>query len=184
MKRANLRAKLQEAGVEAEKIDELVNYVMDENGKDINLAKQNVDDDFAKLKAENEALQKDKNELSAKVDTYKDYDLLKKFKADYEANQEKSQKVDYLKELGCKHPDLFVDKLDWSKASYDKEKKAYTGLDDAIKGLKDTYKDMFEVNDNNNKNLFNPNLGNQHPNQMSDDPVVKAYLQAHPDIKM
>ncbi|MCR5278637.1 MAG: hypothetical protein K6E19_04265, partial [Lachnospiraceae bacterium] len=39
MKRADLRAKFQEAGLEAEKIDEIVNYIMDINGKDVTLAK-------------------------------------------------------------------------------------------------------------------------------------------------
>lgn len=182
MKRANLRAKLQEAGIEAEKIDELVNFIMDENGKDINLAKQNVDDDFAKLKAENEALQKDKNELSAKVDTYKDYDLLKQFKADYDAKLEESQKSDYLKSVGCKHPDLFMGQIDWSKASYDKEKKTYTGLDDDLKGLKETYKDMFEVDGNkNNPNVFNPNLNAN--NLGGNDPYLAHYIERHPEMK-
>ena len=144
MKRADLRAKFQEAGLEAEKIDEIVNYIMDVNGKDVNLAKNTAEEDLAKLKAENEALLKDKNELSAKVDTYKDYDLLKQFKADYEAKAEKQQRADYLKSMGCKHPDLFENQIDWSKASYDQEKKTYTGLDDTLKGLKESYKDMFE----------------------------------------
>ena len=148
MKRADIRAKFQEAGLEAEKIDEIVNYIMDVNGKDVNLAKNTADEEFAKLKAENEALLKDKTELSAKIDTYKDYDLLKQFKADSDAKAEKQQKADYLKSIGCKHPDLFENQIDWSKASYDQEKKTYTGLDEVVKGLKESYKDMFESKDN------------------------------------
>lgn len=186
MKRQNLRAKLQEAGLEAEKIDDIVNYIMDENGKDINTAKANVDDDFAKLKAENEALTKDKNELTTKLDGYKDYDSLKQFKAEYEAKTQKQQRVDFLKSVGCKHPDLFENQIDWSKASYDNEKKVFTGLDDTLKGLKANYKDMFEdKQDNYVQNQFNPNLGAKTTsNQFADDPVMRAYLAKHPDAKI
>jgi len=182
MKRANVRTRLLEAGVDAEKIDELVNYIMDENGKDINLAKQNVDDDFAKLKAENETLKTSQTELTAKVDSYKDYDELKKFKAEYEANQEKTQKSEYLKSIGCKHPDLFLNQIDWSKASYDNDKKTYVGLDDAIKGLKETYKDMFEAENKGNPNLYNPNLNRgQNPAQSG---LIQRALERNPNLKI
>ena len=145
MKRANLRAKLQEAGLEAEKIDDVVNYIMDENGKDVNAAKNTSEEEFAKVKAEKEALEKDKNELTTKLDGYKDYDLLKQFKAESDAKTQKQQRVDYLKSIGCKHPELFENQIDWSKASYDEDKKTFTGLYDTLKGFKESYKDMFEV---------------------------------------
>ncbi len=144
MNRSKLRAKFQEAGLEAEKIDEIVNFIMDENGKDINTAKNTAEDEFEKIKAENEALKKDKADLTTKIDGYKDYDLLKQFKAESDAKTEKQNRVDYLKSLGCKHPDLFEKQIDWSKASYDQEKKTYNGLDDTLKGLKESYADMFE----------------------------------------
>ena len=80
MKRSDLRTKFQEAGLEADKIDELLNYVMDQNGKDINVARNQADEEFTKMKAENEALKTKTTELTTKVDGYKDYDELKKFK--------------------------------------------------------------------------------------------------------
>ena len=178
MKRQNLRAKLQDAGLEVEKIDDIVNYVMDENGKDINAAKANVDDDFAKLKAENEALTKDKAELTAKVDSYKDYDLLKQFKADTEAKAEKQQRVDYLKSLGCKYPDLLEKQIDWTKASYDQDKKTYSGLDDTLKGFKENYKDMFENVKVENK--FNPNIDGGINGQESE--FMRQYKKNNPDL--
>ena len=182
MKRQNLRAKLQDAGMEAEKIDDVVNYIMDENGKDINAAKANVDDDFAKLKAENEALTKDKAELTAKVDSYKDYDLLKQFKAESEAKTQKQQRVDFLKSIGCKHPELFENQIDWTKASYDQEKKVFTGLDDTLKGFKENYKDMFEEQPKGIENKFNPNLGKT--KAMTDDAFMEYYKQQHPELKI
>ena len=182
MKRADLRAKFQEAGLEAEKIDEIVNYIMDVNGKDVNLAKNTAEEDLTKLKAENEALLKDKNELSAKVDTYKDYDLLKQFKADYEAKAEKQQRADYLKSMGCKHPDLFENQIDWSKASYDQEKRSFTGLDDTLKGFKENYKDMFEEQPKGVENKYNPNLGKT--KAMTDDAFMEYYKEQHPELKI
>lgn len=179
MKRQNLRAKLQDAGLEAEKIDEIVNYIMDENGKDINQAKANVDDDFAKVKAENEALKQSNTELTAKVDSYKDYEDLKKYKADAEALKEETKITEYLKSIGCKHPDLIKSQIDFSKASYDEEKKTFTGLDETVKGLKEKYKDMFEVKKVEDK--FNPNLDGG--NSGNESEFMKRYKAENPSLK-
>ena len=144
--------------------------------------KEEKEKENAKLKAENETLKQEKTELSARVDTYKDYDALKKFKADYEANQEKTQKSEYLKSIGCKHPDLFLNQIDWSKASYDNEKKTYVGLDDAIKGLKENYKDMFEAEQKGNPNLYNPNLNRGQGQAQSG--LIQRALERNPNLKI
>ena len=184
MKRSDLRTKFQEAGLEADKIDELLNYVMDQNGKDINVARNQADEEFTKMKAENEALKTKTTELTTKVDGYKDYDELKKFKADYEAKTIKQQRVDYLKSVGCKHPDLFENQIDWSKASYDQEKKTYTGLDETLKGLKENYKDMFEDSKTGNQNMFNPTLNNNEQKPAANDPFLARAKERYPDLKI
>ena len=175
MKREDLKNQLVNAGVADDKINALLDSIMASNGADINV-----------LKAENEALKskyaedikaKDDSikEYESRVKGYADYEDLKKFKADTIANAEKSRKVEFLKSQGCKHPDLIVDKLDFSKAKYDEDKKTYTGLDEDIKTFKANYADLFE-----NKGIqqINPNI---QPNQVGGD-VASAYLKEHPEM--
>ena len=97
-------------------------------------------EEFQKLKSENE-------ELKKKIEGFEDYDELKQFKEESVAREEKQTKIDYLKSVGCKHPELFVDKVDFTKGKYNAEKKTYEGLDDGVKVVKEQYKDMFENND-------------------------------------
>ena len=181
MKRAEIKSKLLEAGLETDKMDDVLDYILGINGKDINAAKNTSDEEFTKLKAENEALTKDKAELTAKVDSYKDYDLLKQFKADAEAKAEKSQRTEFLKSIGCKHPELFENQIDWSKASYDQEKKTYTGLEETVKGFKESYKDMFETEPA-MKNQYKPNLNET--KTLDNDPALARFRETHPDIKI
>ena len=143
MKREDLKKQFLEKGVAEDKVNELVDYVMAQNGADLNT-----------LKSENETLKgKYDTDIKAKDDAIKgyeekmkvfsDYEELKKFKADTQANAEKSKRIDFLKSQGCKHPELIMTQLDFDKASYDEEKKVYTGLDDTLKTLKGQYKDLF-----------------------------------------
>ena len=183
MKRSDLRAKANELGIEAEKVDEFVNFVMDQNGKDINATKAQFETELAEANKKVEDLTKANTELTTEKDSYKDkykdYEEYKAFKENYLANLEKTQRTEYLKSIGCKHPDLFEDKIDWSKASYDKEKKTYSGLDEAVKGLKDTYKDMFESKEIEDK--FNPNLDGGVGSQESE--FMKRYRAENPNLK-
>lgn len=183
MKRSDLRAKANELGIEAEKVDELVNFIMDLNGKDINSTKAQFENELAEANKKVEDLTKANTELTTEKDSYKDkyqdYEKLKAFKNDYLANQEKQQKETYLKDAGCKHPELFMEKLDWSNASYDQDKKTYTGLDEALKGLKETYKDMFESKEVGDK--FNPNLDGGVGSQESE--FMKRYKAENPNLK-
>ena len=155
MKRADLKTKFAEAGVAEDKINDLVDFVMSENGNDLNTLKSENEQLKSSHEKEVESLKAQYSELSTKVDGYKDYEELKQFKADTIANQEKTKRVEFLKAQGCKHPDLIIDKVDFSKATYDEEKKAYTGLDEALKGLKASYSDLFE---NKTPQQINPDI--------------------------
>ena len=144
MKREDLKKKFIEKGVAEENLNELIDFVMQQNGNDLNSLKSENESLKSKyaddIKAKDDAI---KN-YEDKIKTFGDYEDLKKFKADTEANAEKSKRVDFLKSQGCKHPELIMTQLDFEKASYDNDKKTYTGLDDSIKQLKTTYKDLFD----------------------------------------
>lgn len=144
MKREDLKNTLIQAGIQEDKINSVVDYVMKENGDDINKYKSELETLKGKyaddIKAKDDSIKGYEDKLKG----FSDYEELKKYKADSIANAEKNKKIDFLKSLGCKHPDLIIDKVDFSKATYDEEKKAYTGLDEAIKGLKTNYAELFE----------------------------------------
>ncbi len=182
MKRSDIRAKANELGIEAEKVDELVNFVMDLNGKDINSTKAQFESELAEANAKVETLTKTNTELASKEESYKesykDYEELKAFKENYQAQQEKAKKTDFLKAMGCKHPELIENQIDWSKANYNEEKKAYEGLDDTLKSLKENYKDMFENAKVEDK--FNPNLGGQGSQESE---FMKQYRANNPNLK-
>ena len=160
--------------------DELINQIMDENGKDINNAKASAEaqakvyqDEAEKGKTTYAELLKQHNDLLAST---KDYGELKQFKVDTLAKQEESRKLDFLKSKGCKHPELLLSQIDFSKATYDDEKRTYTGLDEIIKATQETYKDMFEVKGTQD---VNPNA---QPPAGSDSAFLERYKKEHPEM--
>lgn len=176
MKREDLRSRLKAAGIEEEKLGEVVDYIMASNGADV----QSLKDELEKTKASNtEATSKHEEEvktLKTQLAGYKDYEDLKKFKEETLEKAENSKKSEFLKGVGCKHPDLMMSKLDFSKATYDEEKKTYTGLDDDVKTLKETYADLFEV-----KNTQQVDPNQQAKGTESD--FFKQYKETHPELK-
>jgi hypothetical protein len=59
-------------------------------------------------------------------------------------------------------------KLDFSKATYDEEKKTYTGLENSIKELKGIYQDLFEEK------------GTQHPNSSENpSPTGSSFFEEY-----
>lgn len=100
---------------------------------------------------------KEADELKEQIDNYEteknqfgDYEELKAFKSDVLAKEEEAQKLAYLKSVKVKDPyvKMVMGQLDWSKAKYDKENKTYTGLDEQIASSKETYKDLYEQEGN------------------------------------
>ncbi len=144
MKREDLRTKLVAAGVSDENLASVVDYIMAANGADVESLKKENETLKASHKEALEAIQEENKTLKTQVGNYKDYEELKKFKADTLEKAETSKKMEFLKAQGCKHPDLIMNKLDFSKGTYDEEKKTYTGLDDDVKGLREAYGDLFE----------------------------------------
>ena len=144
MKREDLKKQLVDAGVQEDKLGAVVDYIMSQNGADLNTLKSENEQLKRSHEKEVETLKAQNSELTSKVESYKDYEDLKKFKSDTIANQENAKRIDFLKAQGCKHPDLIMAQLDFEKASYDEEKKTYVGLDDSLKTLKTNYADLFE----------------------------------------
>ena len=143
MKREDLKNQLINAGVADDKLNNLLDYIMAANGADINQYKNDLEASKTKyaddIKAKDDLIKSHEEKLKG----YKDYDELKKFKEDTLFNAEKSKRIDFLKAQGCKHPDLILGQLDFEKATYDEDKKTYTGLDESLKNLKKNYGDLF-----------------------------------------
>ena len=157
----------------------IIDQIMKANGDDINSAKASAEAQTSVLKAENEKLTQSVTEWTNKYNTLqndtKDFADLKQFKVDTLAKQEHGRKVDFLKAQGCKHPELLVSQIDFTKAQYDEEKKTYTGLDEVIKAKREAYADMFEQ-----KGTQNPNL--QTPEPSAEGGVLERYLKDHPEM--
>lgn len=174
MKREELRSKLSSVGVKEEDLGGIVDYIMSANGADVNSLKEELS--AAKTQNANslKSIQDENTALKAQLEGYKDYEELKKFKADSLEKIETDKKVAFLKAQGCKHPDLIMAKVDFTKGQYDEESKTYTGLDDAIKGLKESYSDLFEqTNMQRIVPATQPKAG---------DDVLANYLKEHPEM--
>lgn len=143
MKRADLKAKMQELGLEVN--DEFINYIMTQNGVDIESLKNNHTNELQTLQTELSSVKEELTQAKAKESQYADYEELKQFKTDTLLKVENEQKIGYLKEIKCKYPELFVDKFDWTKATYNQEKKTYEGLEEQIKKVQEQYSGMFDV---------------------------------------
>ena len=143
MKRADLKAKMQELGLEVN--DEFINYIMTQNGVDIESLKNNHANELQTLQTELSSVKEELTQAKAKESQYADYEELKQFKTDTLLKVENEQKIGYLKEIKCKYPELFVDKFDWTKATYNQEKKTYEGLEEQIKKVQEHYASMFDV---------------------------------------
>lgn len=176
MKREELKSKFAEAGVADDKVSALLDYVMAQNGAEINALKEEInaskgvnDEAIKTLKEENKS-------LKSKLDDYKDYDELKKFKDDTIEKAETDKRTNFLKSQGCKHPDLIASKIDFSKATWDEEKKTYTGLDDTMNELKGTYQDLFE-----SKGTQQPK-SSENPNPTGSS-FLEEYKKHNPDLQ-
>ena len=143
MKRADLKAKMQELGLEVN--DEFINYIMTQNGVDIESLKNNHANELQTLQTELSSVKDELTQSKAKESQFADYEELKQFKTDTLLKVENEQKIGYLKEIKCKYPELFVDKFDWTKATYNQEKKTYEGLEEQIKKVQEQYAGMFDV---------------------------------------
>ena len=143
MKRADLKAKMQELGLEVN--DDLINFIMTQNGVDIESLKNNHANELQTLQTELSSVKEELTQAKAKESQYADYEELKQFKTDTLLKVENEQKIGYLKEIKCKYPELFVDKFDWTKATYNQEKKTYEGLEEQIKKVQEQYAGMFDV---------------------------------------
>ena len=174
MKREEIKGILENAEIS---IEDKINKIMDANGIDINLAKSSIDLSSYTSKADYESLAQKYNSLDADFSAYKestkDYASIKEKYNGLLKENELNNKISVLNGLNCKHSDLLVDKLDWSK--YDQEKKSFD--EEYIKGVKSKYSDLFNIKDETykpNKGVDNIGVfGNQNPNKLTMDDLRK-----------
>ena len=176
MKRSELKQKMQELGIEVN--DELINYIMTQNGVDIETLKTQHANELQTKETElNEAKTKI-SQLEANTSQYADYEELKKFRENAIKQVENENKLNYLKSIKCKHPELFIEKFDWSKAKFNEEKKMYEGLEEQVKTYQETYKDMFEIV---TPQSINPSTaGSTNANLTG---VEKAFYERNPELR-
>lgn len=169
MKNEDLRAILENGDLS---VEEKTSKIQALNGVDVNAEKDKNANEIAKLKEQVAT-------LNTNASKYADYDELKEFKAKALEKEEENRKIDFLKSQGCKYPELFVGKVDFSKAKYNEDKKTYEGLDDALKGLKDGYKAMFD-DAKPSAQIIEPGSGGSSAEKMSG--VEKAFYKNNPDL--
>lgn len=163
-------------GNEELSLEEKAAQIMALNGQDINTAKESSSVRVQELESELEDLKAKNTELTGKVNSHKDYDELLKFKNDTLSEKENNQKKEYLTKIGFKRPDLFFDKLDWTKAKYDAEKKEYSGID--IDTLKTTYADLYnEPNSSNGGTINFGAVGNSAKQEVTPNASMNAFLR-------
>ena len=157
----NFEELLKAQGLNDEQIKSVIGAMKKEKIYTTNL--ENIEDRYNKLKGQKEDLEE---QLNTANNTIKD---LKKNNADNEELQKtikqhedtiKTQKAEYEKKVRnltldsaissaltkakAKHSDLLASKIDRDKLVIN-EDGTVTGLDEQLKGFKETYKDMFEV---------------------------------------
>ena len=176
MKRADLKAKMQELGLEVN--NDLIDFVMAQNGVDIETLKANHTNELQTLESQLSEAKEQLTQLEADKSKFADYDELKKFKEDALIKVENDQKLEYLKSIKCKHPELFIDKFDWTKATFNEEKKTYEGLDDQVKSYQEQYGGMFEVVQ---QQVIEPNGGSNTQQTMTG--VEKQFYQLNPSLR-
>lgn len=176
MKRADLKAKMQELGIEVN--DDLINYVMTQNGVDIESLKTTHANELQTLQTELSSVKEELTQAKAKESQYADYEELKQFKTDTLLKVENEQKIGYLKEIKCKYPELFVDKFDWTKATYNQEKKTYEGLEEQIKKVQEQYAGMFDVQQ---QQIIDSKGGGTTITNLTG--VEKAFYDLNPDLR-
>lgn len=176
MKRNELKQKMQELGLEVN--DDLINYIMAQNGVDIETLKTQHTNELQTLNEQINQHKEKITELEASASQYADYEELKQFKENAVKQVENENKLNYLKSIKCKHPELFVEKIDWTKATFNEEKKTYEGLDEQVKTYREQYKDMFEVTQ---QQALNPEQGGSTNVNLTG--VEKAFYDRNPDLR-
>ena len=176
MKRSELKQKMQELGLEVN--DELINYIMTQNGVDIETLKTQHANEMQTLNEQINQHKEKITELEASASQYADYEELKQFRENAVKKVETEQKLEYLKSIKCKHPELFIEKIDWTKATFNEEKKTYEGLDEQVNSYQEQYKDMFDIV---TPQAVNPTQGGSTNANLTG--VEKAFYNLNPDLK-
>ena len=176
MKRNDLKSKMQELGLEVN--NDLIDFIMAQNGIDIETLKTNHANELQTLQSQLSEANDKLTQQEANMSQYADYDELKKFKEDAMLEVENTRKLDYLKSIKCKHPELFVDKFDWTKAVFNEEKKTYEGLDEQVKTYQEQYASMFDIAQ---QQVINPASGQSTNENLTG--VEKQFYHLNPNLR-
>lgn len=140
-------------------IDEVIDSIISENGKDIEAEKKKTIETTTKLEEANKQLKEANNTIKDLKKNNVDNEALQAKVKEYEENI-KSQKADYeakvrnltldaaiekaLTVAKAKHIDLLSSKIERDKLIINNDN-TITGLDEQLNNLKENYKDLFEA---------------------------------------
>ena len=180
MKRQDLKAKMNELGVEVN--DELIDFIMQSNGADINQAKSAAISENETLNNKISELTKKNEELTSKVDQVKDYEELVKFKTDTLAKETEKSKSEFLKSKGIKHPELLMNSINWDSLNYNADKKTFEGegLEDTFNQLKEKYSDMFVNEEKQTQQTYS--IVDEESKYDGMDGVERAFFERNPKL--
>ncbi len=141
MKRNEIEAKAKELNLELS--NELLDYIMDLNGSDINQYKLDLAASNAKYKTLKTETDSTITKLTADLDTANqsvtEIESLRSEVEGYKNKEINGQKKDFLNSQGFNGVDLIMDKIDFSKGTYDDKTKTFAGLDEVIEQAKKDY---------------------------------------------
>lgn len=182
MKQNELKAILED---ESLSINDKMAKIQALNGQDIGHEQSKYQASIESLQNENNTLKAQVQESTTKLAGFNDYEELKKFKADSLAKVETERKAQFLKSLGCKHPDLLDSKVDWTKLSFNEQANTYEGegLED-IKKLQSNYPSLFGIDEGNVQNpyapIFTPSSG---PSSGNSSTLEDLFYDKFPECK-
>lgn len=138
--------------------ENVLNMVPYSRFKEVNDAKKTFEAETKNLKTKLTKLSNDNNLTpeefeNKKKEIIKEYDTkIKGIEKDFQNYKRNTFITEKLKENKCKYADLIFSKIDLDKIELAEDGKTYKYLDEQIETLKNSYPDMFTIEENNQNN--------------------------------